>query len=251
MHTASVGVPATFYRGGTSRGLFFRTADLAPYTQPERNAIICRAMGSPDPDGRQITGLGGGVSSLSKCAIVGPPEAQAPEHEPFVGTLAGADDLHASQQRAPQEGWDVVYRFGQVPIKGTQIDWGSTCGNLVAAAATFAVDSDAIPQDRLREWAAAHPIETPDFHPHGYATLYPVRLFVACSGLVYTATIPLIRRGDKLVAAKSGDTVIAGVPGRYPGVQVAVPLPGPKAVFPSGTVCNEVQVDLPCVQTPT
>ena len=68
-----VRVPASFYRGGTSRGLLFRAADLAPYAPETRDAIVCAAMGSPDPDGRQIDGLGGGASSLSKTALVSAP----------------------------------------------------------------------------------------------------------------------------------------------------------------------------------
>lgn len=238
------GVPATFYRGGTSRGLFFRTADLVRYTSAQREAIICGAMGSPDPDGRQISGLGGGISSLSKCAIIGPPGVtQHIGGDAFAGTLPGADDVSASQDSG--KGWDVVYRFGQVPINGTKIDWGSTCGNLVAAAASFAIDSGAIPQERLAEHASRHP--TTGDNPYGYASTYPVRLFVACSGSIFTAGVPISKSGNKYVAAKRGDTVIAGVPGKYPGVQVAIPLAEPGEVFPSGQVANDVSVDLPSV----
>ncbi len=106
-------------------------------------------MGSPDPDGRQIGGLGGGLSSLSKCAIVGRPgEAfqytQPASYSSSVSSSSSSgddwpghafvEDVQRSQDG--EKGWDVVYRFGQVPINdGTTIDWGSTCGNLVSAVA--------------------------------------------------------------------------------------------------------------------
>ena len=62
-------VPAAYYRGGTSRAVIFREDDLAGYTDAERDAIILAAMGSPDPYGRELDGLGGGISSLSKAGI--------------------------------------------------------------------------------------------------------------------------------------------------------------------------------------
>lgn len=123
-------IPAVFYRGGTSRGLFFRARELAQWRADARDHIICAAMGSPDPDGRQIDGLGGGVSSLSKTAIISPPGERMRD----APGVAWADDT--ARAADPHTGWDIVYRFGQVPVRaGTAIDWGSTCGNLLAAAA--------------------------------------------------------------------------------------------------------------------
>ena len=97
-------------------------------------------MGSPDPDGRQIDGLGGGVSSLSKTALISRPGehfAAAVASRGRAYALPGvpwADD--AERAADPAAGWDIVYRFGQVPVRnGTTIDWGSTCGNLLSAAA--------------------------------------------------------------------------------------------------------------------
>lgn len=114
------GIPASFWRGGTSRGLFFRPEHLAPYAPHVRDQIIFTALGSPDPAGRQISGLGGGVSSLSKVAIVGVPGEALDEQKQF-GTLPGvpwADD----GARHGQE-WDLVYRFAQVGVREPVLDW--------------------------------------------------------------------------------------------------------------------------------
>lgn len=124
-------IRTTFWRGGTSRGLIFNASRLAPFEQATRDAILCSVMGSPDPDGRQIDGLGGGTSSTSKVAVLNAPgrslvsQANAAGN-PFPG-VKWSEDYGASQ--CPKTGWDVVYRFGQVPINaGTTVDWGSTCG---------------------------------------------------------------------------------------------------------------------------
>lgn len=101
--------------------------------------------GSPDPDGRQIDGLGGGISSLSKVAVIGRPR------EPCQSlTLRKSRDGDASEFAWPdgvswaddveraidsKNGWDVVYRFAQIGVRDPVVDWGSTCGNLVAAVA--------------------------------------------------------------------------------------------------------------------
>ena len=110
-------VPAVFMRGGTSRALFFREEDLASYDTATRDRIILAAMGSPDPDGRQIDGLGGGISSLSKVAVIGKSE------EPDV---------------------DVTFTFGQVEVREPRIDWGGTCGNISAAVGPYAIDEELV-----------------------------------------------------------------------------------------------------------
>jgi 2-methylaconitate cis-trans-isomerase PrpF len=107
-------VPASFYRGGTSRAVLFREADLAQYDDAAQRAIILAALGSPDPYGREIDGLGGGISSLSKVCIVG---------------LAG-----------PDTGADVTFRFGQVDVESPIVEFLGTCGNMSAAIGPFAVD---------------------------------------------------------------------------------------------------------------
>lgn len=107
-----IGVKATFMRGGTSKGLFFRWEDL-PSGEEERDAFLCGAIGSPDSNGRQLDGMGGGVSSLSKAMLV---------------------------RRSEREDIDVDYLFAQVQIGAADVDYGGNCGNLTAAVGAFAVD---------------------------------------------------------------------------------------------------------------
>lgn len=107
-------VPASFWRGGTSRAVLFTSDDLAGYDAGQVDAIILAALGSPDPDGRQIDGLGGGSSSLSKAAIVGAPPPGSPA--------------------------DIAYRFAQVEVSAPLVDFTGNCGNISAAIGPFAVD---------------------------------------------------------------------------------------------------------------
>jgi 2-methylaconitate cis-trans-isomerase PrpF len=106
-------IPATFMRGGTSRAVFFKEEDLAPYDAPTRDLIILAALGSPDPYGRQIDGLGGGISSLSKVGIIG---------------------------RGTDSDPDVRFTFGQVDVERPFVDFLGTCGNMSAAVGPFAID---------------------------------------------------------------------------------------------------------------
>ncbi len=104
-------IPAAWMRGGTSKGVFFLASDL-PADAAERDALLLRLLGSPDPYGKQIDGLGGATSSTSKVVIVSP--ASEPE-------------------------CDVSYLFGQVLIDDEAIDWSGNCGNLTAAVGPFAI----------------------------------------------------------------------------------------------------------------
>ena len=105
-------LPAVFMRGGTSKGLFFHRRDL-PAARAERDALFLAALGSPDAHGRQLDGMGGGISSLSKAVVVSP--GQRP-------------------------GVDIDYLFAQVAVDQARVDYGSNCGNLTAAVGPFAVD---------------------------------------------------------------------------------------------------------------
>ena len=105
-------IPAVYMRGGTSRCLVFHERDL-PAAGPARDAILLAALGSPDPNGRQLDGLGGGISSLSKAVIIGPP------------TLPGAD---------------VDYTFAQVEVKKAFVDYAGNCGNCSSSVGPFAID---------------------------------------------------------------------------------------------------------------
>jgi hypothetical protein len=105
-------VRAVYMRGGTSRCLVFHANDL-PLPGPARDAILLGALGSPDPYGRQLDGLGGGISSLSKACIIGPP------------TLPGAD---------------VDYTFAQIEVKKASVDYNGNCGNCSSSVGPFAID---------------------------------------------------------------------------------------------------------------
>ena len=105
-------IPAVFMRGGTSNAVVFDLRHL-PEDEAARENLFIAALGSPDPYGRQLDGMGGGISSLSKVCIVGP----------------------ASRPDA-----DVDYTFGQVAVDRARIDWSSNCGNMSSAIGPFAVD---------------------------------------------------------------------------------------------------------------
>ncbi len=110
--TVQVRIPSVFMRGGTSRALMFRREHL-PDDPADWDAIFLAAIGSPDPNGRQLDGMGGGISSLSKVVVVGPPSR---------------DDA------------DVDYTFGQVAVDRPMVDYSGNCGNMSSAVGPFAVD---------------------------------------------------------------------------------------------------------------
>jgi len=113
---ARMRIPAVFVRGGTSKGVFFHARDL-PQDPAERDRVILHALGSPDPYGRQLNGMGGGLSSLSKAVIVAPSKR---------------DDA------------DIDYTFAQVSVDRPVVDFIGACGNLSAAVGPFAVDEGLI-----------------------------------------------------------------------------------------------------------
>lgn len=105
-------IPAAWMRGGTSKGLFFR-GDVLPADAATRDCLLLRAIGSPDPFGRQIDGVGGATSSTSKVVLV---------------------------SRSARSDCDVDYLFGAVAIDAPLIDYSGSCGNLVAAVGPFAIE---------------------------------------------------------------------------------------------------------------
>jgi 2-methylaconitate isomerase len=121
-------IPATYMRGGTSKGVFFRLEDLPPAAQVPgvaRNCLFSRVIGSPDPYGKHIDGMGGATSSTSKCVILSPPS---------------------------RPGHDVDYLYGQVAIDSDFVDWSGNCGNLSTAAGAFAIHAGYVPagEDGIR-----------------------------------------------------------------------------------------------------
>ncbi|MFZ1890855.1 MAG: 2-methylaconitate cis-trans isomerase PrpF [Formosimonas sp.] len=124
-HLPQLKIPATYIRGGTSKGVFFRLHDLPKSAQTAgavRDALLLRVIGSPDPYGKQIDGMGGATSSTSKTVIVSP--STRPDH-------------------------DVDYLFGQVSIDSAFVDWSGNCGNLSAAVGSFAISSGLMDAARL------------------------------------------------------------------------------------------------------
>ncbi|MCE9687328.1 2-methylaconitate cis-trans isomerase PrpF [Shewanella sp. AS16] len=124
-HTPQIKIPATYMRGGTSKGVFFRLQDLpeaARVPGPARDALLLRVIGSPDPYGKQTDGMGGATSSTSKTVIL---------------------------SRSDKEDHDVDYLFGQVAIDKPFVDWSGNCGNLSAAVGSFAIANGLVDEARL------------------------------------------------------------------------------------------------------
>ncbi len=118
-------IPATYMRGGTSKGVFFKLDDLpeaARMAGPARDALLLRVIGSPDPYGKQIDGMGGATSSTSKTVILA--QSERPDH-------------------------DVDYLFGQISIDSAFVDWSGNCGNLSAAVGPFAISNNLIDPARV------------------------------------------------------------------------------------------------------
>ena len=124
-YAAQIRIPATYMRGGTSKGVFFSLLDLPALAQvpgAARDALLLRVIGSPDPYEKQIDGMGAATSSTSKTVIV-------------------SKSLHADH--------DVDYLFGQVSIDKPFVDWSGNCGNLSAAVGSFAISSGLVDASRI------------------------------------------------------------------------------------------------------
>lgn len=123
--TAQIKIPATYMRGGTSKGVFFKLDDLPLAAQQAgriRDQLLLRVIGSPDPYGKQIDGMGGASSSTSKTVILS--KSEQPDH-------------------------DVDYLFGQVAIDRAFVDWSGNCGNLTAAVGSFAISHGLVDASRI------------------------------------------------------------------------------------------------------
>ncbi|RBP25672.1 2-methylaconitate cis-trans isomerase [Marinobacter pelagius] len=126
-HAPQIKVPATYMRGGTSKGVFFRLQDLpeaARVPGEARDKLLLRVIGSPDPYQKQTDGMGGATSSTSKTVILAAPTQ--PDH-------------------------DVDYLFGQVSIDKPFVDWSGNCGNLTAAVGAFAINGGFVAKERIPE----------------------------------------------------------------------------------------------------
>ncbi|MBF7143308.1 MULTISPECIES: 2-methylaconitate cis-trans isomerase PrpF [Pseudomonas] len=124
-YPAQLRIPAVYMRGGTSKGVFFRLEDLPQAAQvpgPERDQLLLRVIGSPDPYGKHTDGMGGATSSTSKVVILSP---------------------------SCRPGHDVDYLFGQVAIDAPFVDWSGNCGNLSAAVGAFAISGGMVEAARI------------------------------------------------------------------------------------------------------
>ena len=118
-------IPATYLRGGTSKGVFFKLTDLPAAAQvpgPARDSLLMRVIGSPDPYAKHTDGMGGATSSTSKVVIL---------------------------SKSTQPGHDVDYLYGQVPVNDSFIDWSGNCGNLSSAVGPFAISNGLIDPARV------------------------------------------------------------------------------------------------------
>lgn len=209
---AQARLPAVFIRGGTSKAVVFKSADL-PADKALRDRIFCHVLGSPDPYGRQLNGMGGGLSSLSKVVIVEP-------------------SLRADA--------DVDYTFVQIAVDQPIADYGSMCGNMSSCIGPFAVDEGMVPAtgaettvrvyntntDKL--YAATFPtrhgkaVETGDFVIPGVAgTGAKVRLdYLSPGGAVTDALLPSGNVRDVLSVERVGDIEVSMVDASNPVVFV-------------------------------
>ncbi|MBH3446170.1 2-methylaconitate cis-trans isomerase PrpF [Pseudomonas moraviensis] len=124
-HAPQIRIPATYMRGGTSKGVFFSLKDLPEAAQvpgPARDALLLRVIGSPDPYDKQIDGMGGATSSTSKTVIL---------------------------SKSTRADHDVDYLFGQVSIDKPFVDWSGNCGNLSAAVGSFAISNGLVDASRI------------------------------------------------------------------------------------------------------
>lgn len=180
-------VPCSWMRGGTSKGLFFHAADLPPWhadptQRAELDAICLRAMGSPDPYGTQMDGLGGGTSSTSKVVLVTCVPAELPPDH------------------------DLAFRFGAVAVAEPLVDWSGNCGNLTTAVALFALQTSLLKADVNRLTPA---------NDNRRATL-PVHLWQQNLGKTIIAHVPMLN-GQPL---EEGGFTLDGV--AFPGAETVL-----------------------------
>jgi len=124
-HAPQIKIPATYMRGGTSKGVFFKLIDLPQSCQQAgkaRDEMLLRVIGSPDPYGKQTDGMGGATSSTSKTVIL---------------------------SKSEEPGHDVDYLFGQVSIDKPFVDWSGNCGNLTAAVGSFAISNNLVDANKI------------------------------------------------------------------------------------------------------
>ena len=213
-------LPASFFRGGTSKGIYINRANL-PTSQRLWDPIFLGIMGSPDPiHARQLNGMGGGVSSLSKICVVGPP---------------------TQELRSRFPGLDVEYKFAQIGIRDNVVDYSGNCGNLSTMIGVFALD-DGICEPRESSLCE---------DPKTGVTTATIRSFNGNTNKLVDTTFP-VRWEDR---TKSWVPVLdldqagqAGVPGRASQIVLDFVSPGGAGtgkLLPTGNPVDTLRIDTP------
>ncbi|OLF35427.1 putative methylaconitate Delta-isomerase PrpF [Psychrobacter sp. C 20.9] len=204
-------IPATYMRGGTSKGTFFKLSDLPERCQvagSARDNFLLRVIGSPDPYGKQIDGLGNGSSSTSKTVILS--ASDRPDH-------------------------DVNYLFGQVNIAKPMIDWAGNCGNLTAAVGACAINMGLVDADKI-----ANSIDD-----NAESGICEVRIWQENIGKTIIAHVPVYKdANDKVQVQETGDFELDGV--TFPAAEVKIefidPVDATSDMFPTGNLVDDFDV---------
>ncbi|WP_201579721.1 2-methylaconitate cis-trans isomerase PrpF [Psychrobacter sp. Pi2-52] len=204
-------VPATYMRGGTSKGTFFKLSDLPERCQvagESRDNFLLRVIGSPDPYGKQIDGLGNGSSSTSKTVILS----------------ASSSSDH-----------DVNYLFGQVNIAKPMIDWAGNCGNLTAAVGACAINMGLVDADK-----SANSIDD-----NADSGICEVRIWQENIGKTIIAHVPVYKDANhKVQVQETGDFELDGV--TFPAAEVKIefidPVDATSDMFPTGNLVDDFDV---------
>ena len=202
-----ISVPATYMRGGTSKGTFFKLSDLPQRCQvagKSRDNFLLRVIGSPDPYGKQIDGLGNGSSSTSKTVILS--ESSRSDH-------------------------DVNYLFGQVNIAKPMIDWAGNCGNLTAAVGACAINMGLVDTDKIANSANTGICE--------------VRIWQENIGKTIIAYVPVYKdENGNVQVQETGDFELDGV--TFPAAEVKIefidPVDSSSDMFPTGNLVDDFDV---------
>lgn len=200
-------VPATYMRGGTSKGTFFKLSDLPKRCQvagESRDKFLLRVIGSPDPYGKQIDGLGNGSSSTSKTVILS--ESSSSDH-------------------------DVNYLFGQVNIAKPMIDWAGNCGNLTAAVGACAINMGLVDADKVANSTDNGICE--------------VRIWQQNIGKTIIAHVPVyLDEQNKVQVQETGDFELDGV--TFPAAEVKIefidPVDSSSDMFPTNNLIDDFDV---------
>ena len=210
-----ISVPATYMRGGTSKGTFFKLSDLPERCQvagESRDNFLLRVIGSPDPYGKQIDGLGNGSSSTSKTVILSP--------------------ANNSPDKADH---DVNYLFGQVNIAKPMIDWAGNCGNLTAAVGACALNMGLVDADKV----------TNGIDDSSESGICEVRIWQENISKTIIAHVPVyLDAQGKVQVQETGDFELDGV--TFPAAEVKIefidPVDSSSDMFPTGNLIDDFDV---------